>query len=66
MSIEGQGHFLTLAQGHVHTKIQTRAQLFKASLNLSIVKFNDSLKLTLTLTKSLTVVQKIINFNDMI
>ena len=22
-SIEGQGHFLTLAQGHVHTKIQT-------------------------------------------
>ena len=21
--IEGQGHFLTLAQGHVHTKIQT-------------------------------------------
>ena len=23
MSIEGQGHFLTLAQGHVHTKIQT-------------------------------------------
>ena len=24
MSIEGQGHFLTLAHGHVHTKIQTR------------------------------------------
>ena len=24
MSIEGQGHFLTLAQGRVHTKIQTR------------------------------------------
>ena len=23
MSIEGQGHFLTLAQGHVHIKIQT-------------------------------------------
>ena len=23
MKIEGQGHFLTLAQGHVHTKIQT-------------------------------------------
>ena len=23
VSIEGQGHFLTLAQGHVHTKIQT-------------------------------------------
>ena len=23
-SIEGQGHFLTLAQGHVHTKIQTK------------------------------------------
>ena len=23
-SIEGQGHFLTLAQGLVHTKIQTR------------------------------------------
>ena len=23
MSIEGQGHFLTLAQGCVHTKIQT-------------------------------------------
>ena len=23
MSIEGQGHFLTLAKGHVHTKIQT-------------------------------------------
>ena len=23
MSIEGQGHFLTLAQGRVHTKIQT-------------------------------------------
>ena len=23
MSIEGQGHYLTLAQGHVHTKIQT-------------------------------------------
>ena len=23
MSIEGQGHFLTLAQGHVHTKFQT-------------------------------------------
>ena len=23
MSIEGQGHFLTLAQGHVHTKVQT-------------------------------------------
>ena len=22
-SIEGRGHFLTLAQGHVHTKIQT-------------------------------------------
>ena len=24
MSIEGQGHFLTLAQGRVHTKIRTR------------------------------------------
>ena len=24
VSIEGQGHFLTLAQGCVHTKIQTR------------------------------------------
>ena len=23
VSIEGQGHFLTLAQGHVHTKNQT-------------------------------------------
>ena len=23
MSIEGQGHFFTLAQGRVHTKIQT-------------------------------------------
>ena len=23
MSIEGRGHFLTLAQGGVHTKIQT-------------------------------------------
>ena len=23
MSIEGHGHFLTLAQGRVHTKIQT-------------------------------------------
>ena len=23
VSIEGQGHFLTLAQGRVHTKIQT-------------------------------------------
>ena len=23
MSFEGQGHFLTLAQGPVHTKIQT-------------------------------------------
>ena len=23
MSIEGQGHFITLAQGRVHTKIQT-------------------------------------------
>ena len=23
MSIEGQGHYLTLAQGRVHTKIQT-------------------------------------------
>ena len=23
MSIEGEGHFLTLAQGYVHTKIQT-------------------------------------------
>ena len=23
MSIEGQGHFLTLAQGRVHSKIQT-------------------------------------------
>ena len=23
MSVEGQGHFLTLAQGRVHTKIQT-------------------------------------------
>ena len=23
MSIEGQGHFLTLAQGRVHTNIQT-------------------------------------------
>ena len=23
MSIEGQGHFLTLAQGRVHTEIQT-------------------------------------------
>ena len=23
MSIEGQGHFLTLAQCHVHTKVQT-------------------------------------------
>ena len=24
VSIEGQGHYLTLAQGCVHTKIQTR------------------------------------------
>ena len=24
MSIEGQGHYLTLAQGRVHTKIQTK------------------------------------------
>ena len=24
MNIEGQGHFLTFAQGRVHTKIQTR------------------------------------------
>ena len=24
VSIEGQGHFLTLAQGRVHTQIQTR------------------------------------------
>ena len=24
MSIEGEGHFLTLAQGRVHTKIHTR------------------------------------------
>ena len=24
VSIEGQGHFLTLAQGRVHTKIQIR------------------------------------------
>ena len=24
LSIEGQGYYLTLAQGHVHTKIQTR------------------------------------------
>ena len=24
VSIEGQGHFLTLAQGHLHTKIQTK------------------------------------------
>ena len=24
VSIEGQGHFLTLAQGRVHTKIKTR------------------------------------------
>ena len=24
VSIEGQGHFLTLAKGHVHMKIQTR------------------------------------------
>ena len=23
VSIEGQGHFLTLVKGHVHTKIQT-------------------------------------------
>ena len=23
VSIEGQGHFLTLAQGRIHTKIQT-------------------------------------------
>ena len=23
MSIEGQGHFLTLAQGHLHMKIKT-------------------------------------------
>ena len=23
MSVEGQGHFLTLAQGRIHTKIQT-------------------------------------------
>ena len=23
VSIEGQGHFLTLAQGHVHAKIKT-------------------------------------------
>ena len=23
LSIEGQGHFLTLAKGHVHKKIQT-------------------------------------------
>ena len=23
VSIEGQGHFLTMAQGHVHIKIQT-------------------------------------------
>ena len=27
MSIEGQGHFLTLAQGRVHTKIQTWTKL---------------------------------------
>ena len=24
VSIEGQGHYLTLAQGRIHTKIQTR------------------------------------------
>ena len=34
MSIEGQGHFLTLAQGRVNTKIQTRfSQKYCADLN---------------------------------
>ena len=36
MSIEGQGHFLTLAQGRVHTKIQTgfpQKQLCRSETN---------------------------------
>ena len=37
VSIEGQGHFLTLAQGRVHTKIQTgfsRNLLYRSEPNL--------------------------------
>ena len=36
VSIEGQGHFLTLAQGCVHTKIQTEFSqklLYRSELN---------------------------------
>ena len=34
MSIEGQGHYLTLAQGRVHTKLQTGySQNYFADLN---------------------------------
>ena len=37
MSIEGQGHSLTLAQGHVHTKIQTGfSQNYCADLNQTL------------------------------
>ena len=37
VSIEGQGHFLTLAQGRVHTKIQTgfsQKLLCRSEINL--------------------------------
>ena len=36
VSIEGQGHFLSLAQGRVHTKIQTgfsQELLYRSELN---------------------------------
>ena len=38
MSIEGQGHFLTLAQGCVHTKIQTG---FSQKLGMSTLVLNS-------------------------
>ena len=44
MSIEGQGHFLTLAQGRVHTKFQTgfsQKLLQKNGKILSTFDFNE-------------------------
>ena len=39
MSIEGQGHFLTLAKGRVHTKIQTGfSRNYFADLNQIFMK----------------------------
>ena len=40
MSIEGQGHFLTLAQGRVHIKIQTgfsKKLLYRSEPNLKLL-----------------------------